>query len=153
MRRLVLALLLLALTGCGSAPAPPPVAGSAREREWAAEARNLLAGLDDALPRIADAGVGPGTLTDTSHLYAAVLGYTYVDSCGDQLSHLGPPSHREREASALLHKACGHLHHASTLFTRAVKLNRASLLVAAAGEALGVAPLLQRVRTLLAPIP
>ena len=82
-----------------------------------------------------------------------MLGYTYVDSCGDQLAHLGPPSPREREASALLHKACAHLHHASTLFTRAVQLNRASLLVAAAGEALGVAPLLQRARTLLAPIP
>ena len=48
-----------------------------------AEARNLLNGLDDALPRIADAGVGPGTLTDTSHLYSALLGYTYVDSCGE----------------------------------------------------------------------
>ena len=152
MRWLALAVSLLALTGCGSSPAPPPVAGSPQEREWAAEARNLLSGLDDALPRIAEAGVGPGTLTDTSHLYSAVLGYTYVDSCGDQLSHLGRPSPREREASALLHKACAHLHHASVLFTRAVKLNRASLLVAAAGEALGVAPLLQRVRAELKPI-
>jgi hypothetical protein len=152
MRRLALVLSLVAFTGCGSAPTPPPVAGSPREREWAAGARNLLAGLDDALPRIADAGVGPGTLADTSHLYSAVLGYTYVDSCGDQLAHLGPPSDREREASALLDRACAHLHHASTLFTRAVQLNRASLLVAAAGEALGVAPLLERVRTLLAPI-
>jgi hypothetical protein len=151
-RRLALAVSLLALTGCGSTPAPPPAAGGSREREWAAEARNLLAGLDDALPRISDAGVGPGTLTDTSHLYSAVLGYTYVDSCGDQLAHLGPPSPREREASALLHKACAHLHHASTLFTRAVELNRASLLVAAASEALGVAPQLERARTLLAPI-
>ena len=152
MRWLALTLSLLALTGCGSAPAPPAIAGSPREREWAAEARNLLTGLDDALPRIADAGVGPGTLTDTSHLYSAVLGYTYVDSCRDQLEHLGQPSRRERDASALLHKACAHLHHASTVFTRAVQLNRASLLVTASGEALGVAPLLERVRTLLAPI-
>ena len=152
MRRLALVLPLLLLAGCGSSPAKPPAAGSPREREWAAEARNLLSGLDDALPRIADAGVGRGALTDTSHLYSAVLGYTYVDSCGDQLDHLGAPSRREREASALLHKACAQLHHASGLFTRAVELSRASLLVKAADEALGVAPLLQRVRTLLAPI-
>jgi hypothetical protein len=152
MRRTVLVLLLLALAGCGSAPTPPPVSGSPREREWAAEARNLLSGLDGALPRIANAGVGPTTLTDTSHLYSAVLGYTYVDSCGDQLDHLGAPSRREEKASTLLHEACAHLHHASTLFTRAVQENRASLLVAAAGEALGVAPLLQRVRAELKPI-
>src|SRR4051812_29477931 len=150
MRRLALALSLLALTGCGSTPAPPPVADGSREREWAAEARNLLSGLDDALPRISDAGVGRGTLTDTSHLYSAVLGYTYVDSCGDQLAHLGPPSPREREASALLHKACAHLHHASSLFSRAVESNRSSLLVTAASEALGTQPQLRRARALLA---
>ena len=153
MRRPVLALLLLALAGCGSAPTPPPVTGSPREHEWAAEARNLLSGLDDALPRIADAGVGPGTLTDTSHLYSAVLGYTYVDSCVSQLAHLGSPSPREREASALLHRACARLHHASTLFTRAVESNRSSLLVAAASEALGTETQLRRARALLARIP
>ena len=153
MHRLAVALLLLSLAGCGSGTAAPPVSGSAAERVWANQARALLAGLDDALPRISDAGVGPGTLTDTSHLYSAVLGDTYVDSCGDQLAHLGPPSHREREASALLQKACAHLHHASTLFSRAVELNRSSLLVAAAREALGTGPLVQRARTVLASIP
>jgi hypothetical protein len=153
MRRPVLVLLLLALAGCGSAPTPPPVTGGPREHEWAAEARNLLSGLDDALPRIADAGVGPGTLTDTSHLYSAVLGYTYVDSCVSQLAHLGSPSPRERDANALLHQACAHLHHASTLFTRAVRSNRSTLLVAAASEALGTETQLRRARMLLAQIP
>ena len=153
MRRLVLVLSLLAARGLRLGACAPPVSGSPQERRWANQARALLNGLADALPRIADAGVGPGTLTDTSHLYAAVLGYTYVDSCGEQLAHLGPPSPRQREASALLHTACDHLHHASTVFSRAVELNRSSLLVEAAGEALGVAPLLQRARALLAPTP
>jgi hypothetical protein len=152
MRRLALALLLLALWGCGSTPAPPG-SGSPMERLWADQALGLLDGLDEALPRIEAAGVGPATLTDTSHLYVALLGYTYVDSCGEQLAHLGQPSPRELEASNRLHQACAHLRRASALFTRAVKLSRTRLLVAAASEALGTEPLLHRARTLLLRIP
>lgn len=150
MRRAALAIALLAVAGCGSSPTAP-AKGSQEERRWANQARALLKGLEDALPRISDAGVGPGTLADTSHLYSAVLGYTYVDS-GEQLANLGPPSPRERDASALLDAACTHLHHASTLFSRAVELNRAALLASAATEALGTQDDLRRARTLLARI-
>jgi hypothetical protein len=151
MRRRALALLVLALSGCGSTPAPPD-AGSPTERLWAGEALQLLDGLDQALPRIAQAGVGPGTLTDTSHLYVALLGYTYVDSCGDLLGQMGQPSVRERVAGARLHQACGHLRHAAALFSRAVKTKHAQLLVAAASEALAQAPLLRKARALLTPL-
>ena len=82
-------------------------------------------------------------------LYEALLGYTYVDSCGEQLAHLGQPSPRELDASTRLHEACAHLRHASALFTRAVTLERSSLLVSAASEALGTAPLLRRARSSL----
>jgi hypothetical protein len=149
MRRLAVVLLLLVLPACGSTPAPPS-ADSPLERLWAQQAMVLLDGLDDALPRIGNAGVGPLTLRDGSHLYEALLGYTYVDSCGEQLAHLGQPSPRELEASTRLHRACAHLRHASALFTRAVRLERPSLLVAAASEALGTAPQLRRARAVLA---
>jgi hypothetical protein len=148
MRRLALVLVLLALPGCGSTP-PPPGAGSPFERFWADQALVLLDGLDEALSRITNAGVGPLTLHDGSHLYEALLGYSYVDSCGEQLGHLGQPSPRELDASRRLHEACAHLRHASALFTRAVELDRSSLLVAAASEALATAPLLRKARASL----
>lgn len=152
MRRTALALVLLALAGCGST-VRPPANGSGLERLWAAQARALLDGLDEALPRIENGGVGPRTLADESFLYSALLGYTYVDSCGDQLAHLGQPSPRELDASSLLHEACAHLRHASALFSRAVKEKRPALLEPAAAEALATQPQLRRARALLAPIP
>jgi len=148
MRRLALVLVLLLLPGCGSTPAPPG-AGSPFERFWADQALLLLDGLDEALSRITNAGVGPLTLHDGSHLYEALLGYSYVDTCGEQLAHLGQPSPRELDASTRLHEACAHLRHASALFTRAVELDRSSLLVAAASEALATAPLLRKARASL----
>lgn len=148
MRLLAVVLVVLVLPACGSAPAPPGV-GSPGERFWADQALVLLDGLDDALPRISNAGVGPDTLRNSSYLYDALLGYTYVDSCGEQLGNLGQPSPRELDASTLLHEACAHLRHAAALFTRAVELNRSALLVTAAGEALGTAPQLSRARASL----
>jgi hypothetical protein len=151
MRRLVAVLGVLLLAGCSSTGGPPG-AGSAGERFWADQALVLLDGLDNALPRIGNAGVGPDTLRSGSLLYGALLGYTYVDSCGAQLGNLGRPSPRELDASTRLHEACAHLRHASALFTRAVELRRSSLLAAAAGEALATAPLLRRARTSLTPL-
>lgn len=151
MRRLALVLALLALSGCGSTLAPPK-RESPEERFWAKQAIVMLDGLDDALRRITAAGVGPSTLTNDSLLYSALLGYTYIDNCRDQLDHLGRPSARELEARNDLYRACLHFHHAATLFTRAVKLNRSSPLVAAASEALGMTPLLRSARALLEPI-
>jgi hypothetical protein len=148
MRQAALALILLALAGCGSTPSPPPN-GSGLEQLWAAQARALLDGLDEALPRIAVGSAGPVTLSNNSYLYDALLGYTYVDSCGEQLSHLGQPSPRELEVSSLLHQACAHLRHASAQFSRAVKEHRAELLGPAAAEALAQRPRLHHARELL----
>ena len=151
MRRLALALTVLLLSGCGSIPAPPPAA-SPQERFWADQALVLLDGLDDALGQITAAGVGPRTLTNSSLLYSALVGYTYIETCGAQLAHLGQPSARELPASTRLHRACTHLRHATALFRRAVAQARAAPLVAAASEALGTVPLLRRARATLAPI-
>jgi hypothetical protein len=151
MRTIAVAMLLLAVSGCGSMPAPP-TRESPQERFWADQAMVMLNGIDDALPRIQVAGVGPRTLTDSSLLYSALLGYTYVQTCGEQLAHLGQPSGRELEASTRMHRACAHLRHAAKLFTRAVNLKRSSLLVAAASEALGTIPLLRAARAALTPI-
>jgi hypothetical protein len=151
MRRLAVVLVVLVLPGCGSTPARPG-ADRPAERFWADQALVLLGGLDDALPRIANAGVGPSTLRDSSQLYDALLGYTYVDNCGEQLGNLGRPSPRELGASTLLHEACAHLRHASALFTKAVRLERPALLAAAASEALGTAALLRQARSSLTPL-
>lgn len=112
----------------------------------------LLDGLDDALGRITAAGVGPRTLTNSSLLYSALLGYTYIETCGEQLAHLGQPSARELSASARLHRACTHLRRATALFRSAVAQKRAAPLVTAAGEALGTIPLLRKARATLTPI-
>jgi hypothetical protein len=151
MRRLALALAVLVLSGCGSIPAPPQAA-SPQEEFWAKQAIVLLDGLDDALGRISAAGVGPSTLTNSSLLYSALIGYTYIETCGEQLAHLGQPSKRELTASTRLHRACPHLRHATALFRRAVAEKRAAPLVAAAGEALETIPLLRQARVTLAPI-
>jgi hypothetical protein len=142
---------VVVLAGCGSIPAPPPAA-SPQEQFWAKQAIVLLDGLDDALGRITAAGVGPRTLTNSSLLYSALLGYTYIDTCGEQLAHLGQPSGRELPASDRLHRACPHLRHATALFRRAVAEKRSAPLVTAASEALGTIPLLRRARATLAPI-
>lgn len=151
MRTIAVVLLLVVGSGCGSTPAPPSRA-SPQERFWAGQALVLLDGIDEALPRITAAGVGPRTLTNSSLLYSALLGYTYIQTCGEQLAHLGQPSDRELAASNRLHRACAHLRHATTLFSRAVKLRRPALLVAAASEALGTVPLLRAARAALTPI-
>ncbi|HKP19297.1 MAG TPA: hypothetical protein VJT84_12515 [Gaiellaceae bacterium] len=148
MRKLAPLLLVLVVAGCGSRTVTP-TAASAAERKWAADALQILTGLDAALPRITRAGVGPATLKETPLLYEALLGYTYVDSCRELVGQLGEPSPRERVALDLFRRACSHLHHAATLFTRAVQLDDSRLLVAAASEALGTAPLLRRARALL----
>ena len=152
MRRLALGLtVLLLLSGCGSIPAPPP-AVSPQEQFWAKQAIVLLDGLDDALGRISAAGVGPSTLTNSSLLYAALLGYTYIETCGAQLAHLGQPSARELSASNQLHRACPHLRHATALFRRAVAEKSSAPLVTAASEALGTIPLLRKARVTLTPL-
>src|SRR5262245_50395272 len=150
MRRLALAITVLVLSGCGSTSAPP--AASPQERFWADQALVMLDGLDDALGRITAAGVGPRTLTNSSLLYSALLGYTYIETCGEQLAHLGQPSEREVSASNRLHRACIHLRHATKLFRRAVAQKRAAPLVTAASDARGTIPLLRKARATLAPI-
>ena len=138
MRRLALVGMVLVLAGCGAAPAPPKPE-SPGERFWAGQALVMLDGLDDALRRITAAGVGPRTLTNSSLLYSALLGYTYAESCGDQLGHLGQPSTRALAASTDLHRACTHLRHATVLFRRAVASKRSAPLVAAAPPRPGAA--------------
>ncbi len=147
MRPVAFALVVIVLSGCGSGSPPP--AGNVSEREWASGASQILAGLDEALARVADAGVGRVTLENTSTLYEALLGYTYLGGCTELLTQLGEPTPRLGQARARLREACDHLGHASNVFTRAVQLGSARLLVAAAREALGTAPLLRRARELL----
>jgi hypothetical protein len=150
MRPLALALVVLVLSGCGSG-AGSPVSESKSEREWTSGAALLLDGLDDALTRVANAGVGRLTLKNTSTLYEALLGYTFLGGCGEVLTKLGEPAPRQYELRDRLRDACSRLEHASNVFTRAVRLDSATLLVTAAREALGTVPLLTRARELLSP--
>jgi hypothetical protein len=150
MRPLVVALVALLLSGCGSTGGSRASAVE-REREWGSGAAQLLAGLDEALTRVADAGVGAFTLENTSALYEALLGYTYLGGCSRLLIQLGEPAPRQTVLRSVLRKACVHLVHASNVFTRAVRLERPALLVDAAREALGTASMLRRAHELLPP--
>ena len=76
-----------------------------------------------------------------------------MDSCGDQIEHMGLPSARELKAHDLLDEACRRLRHAAKLFTQAVQEGRASTLRRAAREALGTKPLLERARAELRAVP
>jgi hypothetical protein len=106
MRRLAPVLIAaLALVSCGGTAAAPE-AGSPQERFWADQALDFLDGLDQALTRIGDAGVGRSALRDGPYLYSALLGYTYVAGCGEVLSRLGQPSRRQREARRQIYDAC-----------------------------------------------
>ena len=150
-RPLALALVVLLLSGCGSrggGRGPEQVA----ERDWTSGASLLLDGLDDALTRVTNAGVGRLTLRNTSTLYEALLGYTFLGDCEEVLTKLGEPTRRQREVRDELRDACGRLEHASTVFTRAVELDSPRLLASAAREALGTAAQLDRARELLQPL-
>jgi hypothetical protein len=148
MRPLAFALVVLVLSGCGSGGASP-ASKAEREQEWATGAALLLDGLDEALTRVANAGVSRLTLENTSTLYEALLGYTFIGGCGEVLAKLGEPAPRQDDLRDQLRRACAHLEHASNVFTRAVQRKSATLLAAAAREALGTASVLQRARELL----
>ena len=149
MRLLALTLMALVLSGCGS---ESHSRGSEvkNEREWSTGASLLLDGVDEALTRVAHAGVGRLTLENTSALYEALLGYTFLGGCGEVLANLGEPAPKQVELRTRLRSVCNRLEHASKVFTRAVRHNSATLLLAAAREALGTATLLNRARELVA---
>jgi hypothetical protein len=148
MRLLALALVVLVLSGCGSGGGPP-VSEPQRAREWGSGALLLLDQLDEALLRVSRAGVGRVTLDNTSALYEALLGYTFIDGCGKVLTNLGPPPLELAQAHNLLRRACARLAHASKLFTVAVQRESSPVLVSAASEALGTATLLRQARELV----
>jgi hypothetical protein len=148
MKLLAVTLALVAVSGCGfrtGGTAPVRVT----DREWAGSATMLLDGIDEALTRIADAGFGRATLHGTSRLYAALLGYTYLGSCGEMLANMGEPMPRLADVRDQIHASCNRLEHASTLFTRAVQRESPSLLAEAGRETLGTASQLQRTHALL----
>jgi hypothetical protein len=145
-----LAAVVLALTGCGGS-AVQSSAPAAGERVWVKGALLLIQGLDESLASITNAGVGAATLTSTSALYQALLGYTYLGGCREVLTNLGEPTPRLRPVRNDLARACRRVEHASTVFTRAVQETNAKLLAAAAREALGTKGLIERARAGLRP--
>jgi hypothetical protein len=151
MRRSLFALaaVVLALAGCGGS-AVQSSAPAESEHVWVKGALLLIEGLDEALASITNAGVGEATLTSTSALYEALLGYTYLGGCGEVLTNLGEPTPRLRPVRDDLALACRRVEHASTVFTRAVQEQDAKLLAAAAREALGTKGLIERARAALA---
>ncbi len=148
MRSLALTLVVLVLSGCGS-ESRSRASEVKNAREWSTGASLLLDGVDEALTRVAHAGVGRLTFENTSALYEALLGYTFLGGCGEVLANLGEPAPEQVELRTRLRSACNRLERASKLFTQAVQGNDASLLVAAAREALGTATSLRRARALV----
>lgn len=148
MRRPLIALVVVVLTlsGCGGTAAEKTAPPGVGERDWVKGALLLVEGIDEALRSITNAGVGAATLESTSALYEALLGYTYLGGCGEVLGNLGEPPPRLRPVRDDLASACPRLEHASSVFTRAVEEKNASLLAAAAREALGARGVIERAR-------
>ena len=133
--------------GCGSGTPPQP------DREWLANARGVIEQLrGDVLTvsgydRLAAARRG---LRDDSELYQLLVVYTDFGGCLHMTAAVGAvPPGRERVVR-LLHRACGHLLRADTLFTRAVAHGAPGSLVRATQQAVAAVPALDAAALALA---
>jgi hypothetical protein len=146
-RALVPALVaVLALTGCGATSRPD--AGARPDREWAANAGNLIDQLRGDVVLTWNAGdtlpAARHALSDNSDLYALVLAYTDFGGCRTMVSGLGSPSTKLAPVKTALATACAHLERASTLFTQSTKATDPRALLAASRQALDASPILYR---------
>ncbi len=143
-----------ALSACGgTAAVVVPPAHSVAERQWLANARQLIATLDSDVLLSAAGGANLATarraLGDQSDVYTMVVAYTLFGDCTHALANVGTPGAREAEVSATLITACRRLERASGLFEQAMSRRDARRLLAATRAVLETAPILDRAKTQL----
>jgi hypothetical protein len=143
------ALCLVAPVACGGTATSHGSAAS-DEQGWADSVHFAVRGFDQAVGQVVDAGSGKRTLTDTSLLYEALLGYTYLGGCGETIVNLGPAPNRFVLSERLLQDACSHFARAGEHFTGAVEGGRTDLLGHAVAEALAGWRMLPRATEALA---
>jgi hypothetical protein len=132
LRKTVVALLVLALAGCGSRAGSPP------DREWRSNARGVAQQLRQDVVAIAGLDREPAArraLHDDSQLYGLLISYTDFGGCAHMVAALGAEPPRFEKARRQLALACRRLRTADALFTRAVAHDDARLLVRAANAA------------------
>jgi hypothetical protein len=149
---LAVVVVAIACSGCGGTTRSHAAPG--RDREWAANAGNLIDQLRGDVVLTWNAGdtlpAARRALGNDSDLYALVLAYTDFGGCGTMVSGLGSPSARLVPVKTALATACGHLQRASALFTRSTRDTDPRSLLAASRQALDASSLLYTARFRLA---
>jgi hypothetical protein len=142
------------VAGCGGSHTPTPAARSSLERDWLANARQLVATLEADVLLSADGGANVATarraLSNSSDLYAMVIAYTDFAGCGRVLGSFGRPAPAAEAARAALDAACVRLERAAALFHQAMSGNDVKTLLAATRASLAAEPLLVRTKEALA---
>jgi hypothetical protein len=144
------------LAGCGGAShAPAPPAGSSLERDWLANARQLVATLQADILLSTSGGANVATarraLSNSSDLYGMAIAYTDFAGCGRVLGGFGRPAPAAEAARAALRAVCTRLERAAALFHEALSRNDATILLAATRASLAAEPLLVRTKEALVP--
>lgn len=147
LRKTVVAVVFLALTGCGSRASPPA------DREWRANARGVAQQLQGDVVAIAGLDrviAARRALHDDSQLYGLLISYTDFGGCAHMVAALGAEPRRLEPARRQLALACARLRVAETFFTHAVARNDPQLLVRATDAAQRSLAPLQRAQIVLA---
>jgi hypothetical protein len=143
------------LGGCsGNAATLAPGPGSAGEREWVANASQLVDALESDLLATGTGGSNLATarraLASQSDLYTMVVAYSQFGDCTHELANVGTPSRRAEMAAQAIAGACRKLSHAAALFHRAASQDDPAALIAATRGAVAAEPLLLSARADLA---
>jgi hypothetical protein len=143
------------LTGCGRSTARAPSAfDSAAEREWIANATQLVRTLDTDIGLSTAGGANLAAarraLASQSAVYTMVVAYSEFGDCAHELGNAGNPASRDEKAADEIAGACTRLEQASGLFERATSHHDAEALLHATREALDTEPLVVAAETALA---
>lgn len=147
LRKTVVAVVVLALTGCGSRASAPA------DREWRSNARGVAQQLQGDVVAIAGLDrvpVARRALHDDSQLYGLLVAYTDFGGCAHMVAALGAEPLRLASARRQLTIACSRLRVAGAFFTHAVARNDPQLLVRATNAAERSLAPLQRAQLALA---
>lgn len=142
------------VAGCGSTHhAPTAVQRAELQRNWLANARQLIKTLEGDVLLTANGGANVATarraLSNTSDLFGMALAYTDFGGCETVLRSFGLPLPTDKAAFSALLSACVQVESAAALFRHAMVGNDPRILLSATSAALAAEPLLARAKAAL----